>query len=274
MSVLGEIATWPVPNAAAAVVAPSGVLETFGDTARRFPLASVTKPLAALTALVAVEEEAIGLDDPMAADIVTGATVRHLFSHAGGLAMDRPVPSGEPGTRRVYSNIGIDLLAEAVTRGTGIGFEEYFQQAVAQPLHLTATTLGARPSRDGVSCVDDLAKVLAELLAPTGLLHPSTLAEATTVQFPGLRGVVPGFGPQRTNDWGLGFEIRDHKQPHWTGATNSPATYGHFGQSGTLLWVDPQARLGLVVLTDRDFDSWAAEAWPRLSDAVLAAYRT
>ena len=64
-------------------------------------------------------------------------------------------------------------------------------------------------------------------------------------------------------------EIRDAKTPHWTGSINSPRTYGHFGQSGTLFWVDPDARLGLVALTDRDFGDWARAAWPELADAVL-----
>jgi CubicO group peptidase (beta-lactamase class C family) len=90
------------------------------------------------------------------------------------------------------------------------------------------------------------------------------------VQFPGLVGVLPGFGRQEPNDWGLGFELRDAKSPHWTGARNSARTFGHFGRSGTFLWVDPEARLALGVLTDLDFGDWAAEAWPRLSDAVLA----
>jgi CubicO group peptidase (beta-lactamase class C family) len=52
---------------------------------------------------------------------------------------------------------------------------------------------------------------------------------------------------------------------------NSPTTFGHFGGTGTFLWIDPVAELGLVVLTDRDFGSWALDAWPRLSDEVLAA---
>jgi CubicO group peptidase (beta-lactamase class C family) len=269
---LAQIADWPVPNAAAAVLGGNGVLATFGDLDHRFALASVTKPLAALAALVAVEEEAIDLDDPVATEIVSGATVRHLFGHAAGLAMDRPVRAAEPGTRRIYSNYGIDLLAETVATATGMTFEAYFQEAVAAPLQLTATDLGKHPSRDGISTVSDLARVVAELLSPTGLLHPSTLAELASVQFPGLRGVLPGFGPQATNDWGLGFEIKDSKTPHWTGAHNSSATFGHFGQSGTFLWVDPVAHLGLVALTDRSFDQWAIDAWPILSDAVVDAF--
>jgi len=97
-------------------------------------------------------------------------------------------------------------------------------------------------------------------------------AEATSVQFPGLSGVLPGFGVQRPNDWGLGFEIRDGKAPHWTGTTNSAATYGHFGQTGTFIWVDPVADLALVALTDRDFDDWAKPLWPALSDEVLKEF--
>jgi CubicO group peptidase (beta-lactamase class C family) len=100
------------------------------------------------------------------------------------------------------------------------------------------------------------------------------LDEARAVQFPGLVGVVPGFGRQEPNDWGLGLEIRGSKSPHWTGSRNSPATYGHFGQAGTMLWVDPGAELGLVALADRDFGPWAAQAWPELSDAVLDRYAT
>jgi CubicO group peptidase (beta-lactamase class C family) len=96
------------------------------------------------------------------------------------------------------------------------------------------------------------------------------LTDLATVQYPGLRGVLPGYGAQDANDWGLGFEIRGHKSPHWTGASNSTATFGHFGQSGTMMWIDPRARLGLVALTDLDFGDWAVRAWPALSDAVLA----
>ena len=87
---------------------------------------------------------------------------------------------------------------------------------------------------------------------------------------PGLVGVLPGWGRMDPNDWGLGFELRDHKQPHWTGRGNSPRTFGHFGATGTFLWVDPDAGLACGALTDRDFGDWAKEAWPRFSDAVLA----
>jgi CubicO group peptidase (beta-lactamase class C family) len=269
--VLAALDDWPVPTAAAALVDASGVIATHGPTDHEFALASVTKPLAALAILVAVEEEAVSLDDPADEALVPGATLRHLLAHASGLAPERPMRSFPPAARRVYSNVGIELAAELVEAATDMPFARYLDEAVARPLSLTNTSLPGSPARDGVSTAADLARVISELLSPTGLLSAATVADLATVQYPGLRGVLPGYGGQDPNDWGLGFEIRGHKSPHWTGRTNSAETYGHFGQSGTMVWIDPAAGLGLVALADRDFDEWARQAWPALSDAALAA---
>ncbi|MBZ4322995.1 serine hydrolase domain-containing protein [Streptomyces huiliensis] len=264
---LRKIENWPVPTAAAAVVRADGtVAGTHGPTAHRFALASVTKPLAAYAALIAVEEGAIELDEPAGP---AGSTVRHLLAHTSGLAFDEHRPAAEPGTRRLYSNAGFEVLGDHIAKATDIPFAEYLRQAVLEPLGMTATDLPGSPAKDGVSTVDDLVRFAAELQAPR-LLSRDTLSEATTVVFPGVTGVLPGYGHQRPNDWGLGFELRDGKSPHWTGSLNSPRTYGHFGQSGTFLWVDPVAGAACVALTDRDFGAWAVEVWPALSDAVLA----
>jgi len=148
-------------------------------------------------------------------------------------------------------------------------FADYLRAGVLEPLGLGGDLRGS-PAESFHGPLDDLVRFAQELLAPR-LVAAETLAEATAVQFPGLTGVLPGFGRQEPNDWGLGFELRDGKAPHWTGAHNSPRTYGHFGRSGTFLWVDPEREVALCVLTDRDFGDWAAAAWPALSDAVLAA---
>jgi CubicO group peptidase (beta-lactamase class C family) len=266
---LALIDSWPVPTAAAGVVLADGRRAVRGPADRPFPLASVTKPLAAYAVLVAVEEGAVELDEPAGPP---GSTVRHLLAHASGLAFDEHRAVAEPGTRRLYSNAGFEVLGEHVARATGIPFDEYLRQAVLEPLGMTATRLTGSPAKDAVASVDDLLRFAAELLAPR-LLAAETLAEATTVVFPGLSGVLPGFGHQRPNDWGLGFSLRDHKSPHWTGATSSPRTFGHFGQSGTFLWVDPDARAACVALADRAFGPWAAEVWPPFTDAVLAELR-
>lgn len=134
---------------------------------------------------------------------------------------------------------------------------------------MSSTTLDGSPAKDGVSTVDDLLLFAAELQAPR-LLDPRTVAEAMTVQYPGTKGVLRGYGHQNPNDWGLGFEIRDSKSPHWTGSSSSPRTFGHFGQSGTFLWVDPTAGAACVALTDHAFGAWAVDAWPVFTDAVLA----
>jgi CubicO group peptidase (beta-lactamase class C family) len=167
----------------------------------------------------------------------------------------------------VYSNPGFEALADQVAERAEMPFPEYLRGAVLRPLGLTAELRGS-PASGLNGTLDDLLRLASELQSPK-LIAPETLDEATSVQFPGLSGVLPDVGRMDPNDWGLGFEIRDAKSPHWTGASNSPRTFGHFGGSGTFLWVDPDAGLALGCLTDLDFGPWALEAWPRLSDAVL-----
>ncbi len=269
---LAAIAEWPAPNKSAVVVRKPRTAKplraaAWGDTARTYPIASITKLLTAYAVLVAVEEQIVGLDDTI--EDLPGATVRHLLAHASGLGPDGEVLAA-PGTRRMYSNAGYERLARVVEEAAGMPFPAYLDEAVLQPLEMTRTALRGSAAAGAESTAADLARFAAELLAPE-VIDPGTLAAATTVAFAGLAGVLPGFGRQEPNDWGLGFELRDGKQPHWTGAGNSPATFGHFGRSGTFLWVDPAAGVALVCLTDRAFGAWAKTRWPQLSDAVLRA---
>jgi CubicO group peptidase (beta-lactamase class C family) len=268
---LSLVNSWPVPTAAAAVLGRDGVLAATGPIDLAFRLASVTKPLTALATLVAIEEGALELTSPADEQLLPGATVEHLLAHASGIAPEGRLRAFPPGVRRVYSNTGYELLGSVVSAAVTMPFSVYFDEAVVAPLGLKTTTLDGSPAKDGRSSVADLAIVVSELLSPRGLLDPGTVAEATHVHFPGLRGVLPGFGGQDPNDWGLGFEVRGTKHPHWTGTSNSPATYGHFGQAGTMFWVDPSVQLGLIALADEPFGPWAATAWPQLSDAVLSA---
>ncbi|HEX7826148.1 MAG TPA: serine hydrolase domain-containing protein [Mycobacterium sp.] len=271
MGALDAISDWPVSTAAAAVVGPSGVLAEFGDTRRRFALASVTKPLVARAVQVAIEEGVVDLDTPAGPP---GSTVRHLLAHTSGLSMQSAATVSEPGKRRVYSNYGFGVLAETVQKESDIAFEQYLAEAVFEPLGMESSALvggAAAAGYGGESTVADLVAFAGDLLRPE-LVSPQLHADAITVQFPGLVGVLPGFGVQRPNDWGLGFEIRDGKSPHWTGASNSGRTFGHFGQSGTFIWADPAADLALVVLTDRDFDEWTHQLWPAVSDGVLREF--
>jgi CubicO group peptidase (beta-lactamase class C family) len=233
------------------------------------PWASVTKLLTALAALIAVDEGVVDLDEPAGPP---GSTVRHLLAHASGLPMDGgPTPIAKPGTRRIYSNLGFETLTAHLATQAGMPFAEYLLEAVLVPLDLKQTSVEGSPASGATGPLTDLMALGRELLSPT-LISAETLATATAVTFPNLAGVLPGFGRQDPNDWGLGFELRDHKAPHWTGTTNSPQTFGHFGRSGSFLWVDPVAGLSCGSLSDRDFGPWAAEAWPALSDAMIANY--
>ena len=175
-----------------------------------------------------------------------------------------------PGTRRIYSNPGFDALGELVGERAGAPFEEALSAWVLGPLGMDRTTLVERPSQGLHGPIGDLAALATEFLRPT-LVSAGTFTAATTVAFPGLVGVVPGVGRFDPCDWGLGFELHDGKTPHWMGEQNSPATFGHFGGSGSFLWVDPVVDLAVVALTDRDFGPWALDVWPAFSDAVLGA---
>lgn len=268
MAALDQIDGWSAEHAAAGVADAGGTLDERGDTGHRFGWGSVTKLLVAWSALIAAEEGVLDLDEPAGPE---GSTVRHLLAHASGLAWDSPKPMGRPGERRIYSNTGYLALAEHLEARAEMPFADYLGAAVLEPLGLGATLEG--DAAGGI--VGDLGDMLRfgrEALTPT-LVAPETLAEATTVQFPGLDGVLPGFGRQTPNDWGLGFELRDGKSPHWTGSLNSPRTYGHFGSkpgTATFLWIDPERGLVAAALADESFGEWAVSAWPALSDAILS----
>lgn len=263
---LRQIDEWGAANAAAALVRPDGVVARYGQAGHVFHWASVTKLATALATLVAVEEGAVDLDEPAGPP---GSTVRHLLAHASGLPFHEGPPIARPGERRIYSNQGFETLAAHVAARTEIPFAEYLAEAVFRPLGMAAELRGSAGA-DVRGTLADLELLALELLRPT-LVAAETLTEATTVQFPGLKGVLPGVGRFDPLDWGLGFELKDAKPNHWTGTLPSPRTFGHFGGSGTFLWVDPERSLALAVLTDRAFDEWAKTAWPVLSDAVVAA---
>lgn len=265
MDSLQQIDEWGAPVAAAGVARADGVVATHGPCEADLPWASVTKLLSGLALLVGLEEGTVDLDEPAGPP---GATLRHLLAHASGLPVDGGDPLTEPGRRRIYSNTGIELAAGLLEERAEMPFADYFVQAVSQPLGLTGRLAGS-PAHGYRGPLDDLLALGRELLAPT-LVAGETLAEATTVQFPGLTGVLPGLGRMEPNDWGLAFELRDSKSPHWTGSRNSERTFGHFGASGTFLWVDPDAGLACGVLTSRPFGDWAKEAWPAFADSVLA----
>lgn len=267
-AVLGAIDGWGATHAAAAVVDRREVLATHGEVDRPFAVASVTKLVSALATLVAVEEGTVSLDDAAGPP---GATVRDLLCHASGLDFDSPDVLAAPRTRRIYSNTGYEALAAHVAARADMAFAEYVDAAVLVPLGMRSTSLQGSAAKDLVSSVADLCLLVTEMWSPR-VIDPTTWADATLPQYPDLAGVLPGWGRQDPCPWGIGPELRGAKHPHWTGATAGPDTYGHFGGSGTFVWVDPAVGVACVVLTDRAFGDWAVEVWPGFSDRVRATY--
>lgn len=266
---LAQVETWEPTTVAVGVTDASDTLATHGPTQAVLWFASVSKPVTAYAVLLAAEQGEVSLDEPV--EVPGGdpaVTVRHLLAHAGGLP---PEPGGsfsEPGRRRSYADWAYELLGDLVADRTGMPFERYLDVEVFAPLGMARTHLGG-PAGHGVhGTLEDLLRFARELLAPR-LLSADLLAEATSVAFPGLDGVVPGFGRQTPNDWGLGFELKGSKSDHWMGTRLSERTFGHFGLSGAFLWVDPTRGLAAAELADQRFGPWAKERWGPFNDALV-----
>lgn len=264
---MGSIEDWNAHFSVAAASGSDGTLASHGDLHHVVRVASLTKLVTAWAVLLAVEEGAVSLGDPVGPP---GATVGHLLCHAGGLDFDTPRVLARPGTRRIYSNSGYEALANHVESATSIPFTDYLGEGVLSPLGMTSSDLRGSAAKDLHSNATDMLSFTSEMRNPV-LLDPSTVSNAIGVQFPGLAGVLPGWGRQDPCDWGYGPELRGTKVPHWTGMTAGTDTLGHFGGSGCMLWLDPGTGLGCVALSDRPFGDWSVKLWPGFSDGVRIA---
>lgn len=291
-----------------------------------YDLASLTKPLATATSvLLLVQAEKLQLDSAVGNILVElkgtpigAATVRDLLAHRSGLPGWRPLyerlvieglawgraePSvvrqavlrlikDEPlvsqiGEQSLYSDLGFILLGFAVERTSGLLLDEYFKQAVAQPLGarlLCFNRVAESLSRSSVSeCRDKIAPTewdewrkrllkgevhdenaaamggvaghaglfgtaesvlavsghwLAAYLGEPSILDPKLVREFTSRQ---------SQSPQ--SSWALGWDTPS--VPSSSGTHFSPRAFGHLGFTGTSIWIDPQRRLEVVLLTNR-----------------------
>ena len=225
-----------------------------GDLDEPRPWASVSKVAVALACALESDEGRLG-DDDVVAD--NGATVSQLLSHCGGFGLEEADPRYTPGSRRVYSNVGIDKVVDAARRGRE--WTEWLTERVVGPLGLTTTVMSGRPSSGLAGSTSDLARLAGEWLIPR-LVSPARDRLVTTPYGASLSGVVPGFGRFDPCPWGLGPEIHGTKD-HWMRSW-APTAFGHFGQSGALLLVDRDAGRALVATSSVAFGPWARELWP------------
>ncbi|MDO5494671.1 MAG: serine hydrolase domain-containing protein [bacterium] len=254
--------------ASVVVVNPVDAVATYGHPREVYEWASVTKLVSTYAVLIATDRGLVSLDDEVGP---AGATLRHLLAHASGLPFEKHSPLQPVGKRRIYSNTGIVEAAQHTEKAVGVPFAQWVEATVLDPLGMGTAELFGAASHEMRGSAVDLAEFARALLNGL-LLEPETFAEATAPVFPDLSGVVPGYGRQDPCLWGLGFEIRGEKEPHWTGNNNSPRTFGHFGWAGSFLWVDPKIHLAAVFLGERPFSEVHMEVWPDLSDRITAAY--
>lgn len=215
-------------------------------------------------------------------------------------------PVAAPRSARIYSNAGYALVALALERASDMPYRAYVDAAILLPLEMTMTTLGAGagdrdvvlvrqpgllghgqrlfnderfrvlglPQSGGFGTAIDYLRLLhaAAGLGPN-LLDDGLRQELLHNQCGTLAGGVGDFMEWPVCDWAIGFELRDHKTPHWTGSALSPRSATHFGASGTLAFVDPERDVQAVLLANRGtYSRWMLEpgGWPDICAALVA----
>lgn len=212
-----------------------------------------------------------------------------------------------PGELLRYSNVGYGVLARAAERASELSLHHLIRSQVLDPmdfgdivlqpddadrLRLTHTDDAANPGTDveaynspywqalglpwaGYFATATAAARWAATFLPgqRSVLDPMTTADMTRDHVDGAPGGVESAGVRwDPGVWGLGWEVKGDKTNHWTGTLTSPATFCHWGQSGTLVWADPERELVLAVFGNRTVRRpWplAPPRWSRLSDEIV-----
>ncbi len=124
-----------------------------------------------------------------------------------------------------------------------------------------------------LATVTDWSKLCAHLMqvqrGDEGVIRASTLAAMTANQLETLRGISAD--DRRCKPWGLGWQLNWPGDPlECFGDLLSPAAYGHWGMTGTMVWIDPARDRFCVALSSQPL-----EVTPRrqtnLSNAICAA---
>lgn len=214
----------------------------------------------------------------------------------------------EPGTRAEYSDPGFILLGQALEVCAGEPLSQWAQREVFQPLRMSSTSfcpapdlrnlippteqdstfrhrriqgqvqdenawvLGGVAGHAGLfSNVVDLLRFSAEILDSAGKTLPSVkianLFDASTVEYFARRQQPEG------SSRALGWDTPSQKSA--SGQYFSPQSIGHLGYSGCSLWIDLEAGVAVVLLTNRTWPDRLCqrirEVRPAFHDAVREA---
>lgn len=100
------------------------------------------------------------------------------------------------------------------------------------------------------------------------ILSPATVAAATRNQLASMPGIPRE--DRRTRPWGFGWRLNWPSHSANFGDLLGPRTYGHWGATGTVLWIDPDRDAFAVLLTTQPQEPHG-HFLARASNAVAAA---
>ncbi len=248
-------------------------------------------------------------------------TVRHLMTHTSGLPAFKEywrTSTGkpdtlrmifaepleyEPGTKMIYSDLGIILMAEIIQRLTGRTLDDLANEYIFSPLAMSdsmykppkrvwpsiaptefdanfrkrliqgevhdenAFAIGGVSGHAGVfSTAPDLAAFCQMLLNGGVYAHQRILRRATIAQFTAPQQLAGG---ARTLGWVVPTEGSS------SGHFFSSHSFGHTGFTGTTIWIDPDRQVFVVLLTNRvnptRENHKITEVRPAVHDAVMQA---
>jgi serine-type D-Ala-D-Ala carboxypeptidase len=228
-----------------------------------------------------------------------------LYEHAAtrddvvAAALALPLEAA-PGTRSLYSDIGFILLGEALAKAAGEPLDAFCRREIFGPLGMAHTTFrppsswkaGIPPTVDDETfrrrvvqgeVHDENACVMGGVSGHAGLFSSAyDLALFAHCMLSGGRPIlrpetVELFTRRETSPPGtvraLGWDTPS--PPSQAGSHFSARSFGHLGYTGTSLWLDPERRLAIVLLTNRTWPDRASQlikqVRPRFHDAVVEA---
>jgi CubicO group peptidase (beta-lactamase class C family) len=309
-----------------------------------FLIASITKPIVAMAAMLLVERGQLALNDRVSDYLPEfgkqgkyGTTIRNLLTHTSGLPdmltnnvelrqAHAPLtdfvkqtceiaPDFPPGRSVQYQSMGFAVLAAIIEQISGQTCAEFLRQEFFLPLGMKETRLGAPDDWfEGTPPVADriaeirvpVDQVLAtdwnwnsrywrQLGAPWGgllttpadlgqfaqlmlnggrvgdrqLLSAATVGASVTNQLSPMKDVPEE--DRRFRAWGFGWRMHWANHANTFGDLVSSSTYGHWGATGTVLWIDPERQSFALILSTQPLDPNGAPL-QRLSNAIVASF--
>jgi CubicO group peptidase (beta-lactamase class C family) len=254
---------WPGAPAVVVVKLDGGVIHRVaqaGDLEDVRPWASVSKMAVSLAFGVESDWDLHAFDEPAGPH---GATIANLLSHSSGLGLEEGDAVVDVAVKRIYSNYGVDLATQAILGEHSA--ESWLERRLFTPFGMSTTRLEGRPSSGVVGSTNDLVRMAVAWLRPDAISR-ETRNYLIAPYAPQLSGIVPGFGRFTPCPWGLGPEVQGEKH-HWMGDWPS-ASFGHFGQSGSLFLLNADEQIAVVATSTEPFGAWAVKLWPEWTSAM------